>query len=497
MAEDKKTPAAAGDSWVDEFLSSHPAAEEKVSVDETAVFSAGLTHPDDVELEKILDEFRGKPLDPQPEEDDVKPYTPAAQTPPVIPTEPTFKDEEFREAFGEGEALEQVFGEAPVPEEEVQEEEETVEKGRPKKNKTYRFFGLPQLAVTAIWIAIILFIGVSTGRLVWLCASDVLGFGRTPISASVTIEANDSMDTIANKLKEANLIKYPGLFKIYAGITDAQEKIKPGTYEFKDASSSGETLLYDYMALVNVLSPRSSSRVIVEDLRIPEGYTCAQIFKLLEEKEVCTVEALEEYAANGELGEEYWFLKGVTRGDRYCLEGYLFPDTYDFYKNDDPGRVIRKMLNAFDAAFTDVMRNDLAQLEGYDLRQVIIIASLIEKESANTAESFTVSSVIYNRLNKPYEYPYLNLDATLVYALGKSELTTEDLQSNHPYNTHTNKGLTPGPISNPSQNSIAAALKPDKTNYHFFMYDPNTNRHHFSETYQEHLEFIESLRAQQ
>ena len=313
----------------------------------------------------------------------------------------------------------------------------------------------------------------------------------------MTIEANDNIDTITNKLKEANLIKYPGLFKIYAGITDAQEKIKPGTYQFKDASSSGETLLYDYMALVNVLSPRSSSRVIVEDLRIPEGYTCAQIFKLLEEKEVCTVEALEEYAANGELGEEYWFLKGVTRGDKYCLEGYLFPDTYDFYKNDDPGRVIRKMLNAFDAAFTDVMRNDLAQLEGYDLRQVIIIASLIEKESANTAESFTVSSVIYNRLNKPYEYPYLNLDATLVYALGKSELTTEDLQSNHPYNTHTNKGLTPGPISNPSQNSIAAALKPDKTNYHFFMYDPNTNRHHFSETYQEHLEFIESLRAQQ
>ena len=133
MAEDKKTPAAAGDSWVDEFLSSHPAAEEKVSVDETAVFSAGLTHPDDVELEKILDEFRGKPLDPQPEEDDVKPYTPAAQTPPVIPTEPTFKDEEFREAFGEGEALEQVFGEAPVPEEEVQEEEETVEKAAPRR----------------------------------------------------------------------------------------------------------------------------------------------------------------------------------------------------------------------------------------------------------------------------------------------------------------------------------------------------------------------------
>lgn len=495
MAEEKKTPGATGDNWLEEFLASHPVTEEKVSVDETAVFAAGLTHPDDVELEQIMDEFRSTPAPQTPEEDDVKPYVPAAQQPPVIPTEPTFKDEEFREAFGEGEALEQVFGEKPV-EEEPQEEEEHVEKGRPKKKSGERLFGLPQLAVTAIWLAIIVFIGVSTGRLAWLCASDVLGFGRAPISASVTIEESDTLDSIASKLKDANLIKYPGLFKIYAGITNAEEKIKPGTYQFKGTSSSGETLLYDYMALVTVISPRSSSWVVVEDLRIPEGYTCAQIFQLLEEKKVCTVKELEDYAANGELGE-YWFLKDVERGDKYCLEGYLFPDTYDFYENDDPGRVIRKMLNAFDASFTDVMRNDLAKIEKYSLKEIIIIASLIEKESANNSESFIVSSVIYNRLNKPYDYPYLNLDATLVYALGKSELTAEDLKSDHPYNTHTNKGLTPGPISNPSQNSIAAALKPENTDYHYFMYDPNTKKHHFSKTYQEHLDFIESLRGQE
>ena len=435
----------------------------------------------------------------QPEEkkeDDVKTYVPAAS--PVIPAE-EFKDDEFRDTFGEGEELEKVFRDTPdepiaPPQPEETEEEPPMEKGRPKKKSAYRFFGLPHLAATAIWIAIILFIGVTVGRLVWICAADVLGFGRTPIAASITIEESDDVDSVAQKLLDAQLIKYPGLFKLYANITEFQEKMKPGTYQFKAQSDSGEILLYDYMALVNVMSPSSSKLVIVDDLRIPEGYTCAQIFKLLEENKVCTVAQLEEYAAIGELGD-YWFLQDVSRGTPYCLEGYLFPDTYDFYENDDPGRVIRKMLNAFDAAFTDVMKEKLENLKGYDLREVIIIASMIERESANNAESFTVSSVIYNRLNKPYEYPYLNFDSTLVYALGKSELTADDLKSDHPYNTHTNKGLPPGPISNPSQNSLAAALDPEQTDYHFFMFDPRANRHHFSETYQEHLEFIESLRG--
>ena len=500
MADKDIRPRSTGDQWLDDFLAAKE-SEPEIGADEQAVFSAGLTHPDDLELEQIMKEVSS---DNWVSEPDSKPQPEAPKPAPIpepAPEPETFKDEEFREAFGEGKELEQVFRNdsepsAPVPESDVVEEEQPMEKGRPKKEKTYRFFGLSHVAVTAIWLAIIVFVGVSVGRLGWLCASDVLALGRTPISATVTIDPEDDIDAIAKKLQDANLIHYPGLFKIYASITEAMEDIKPGTYNFKSVSDSGETLLYDYMALVNVISPSSGSRVIVEDLRIPEGYTCAQIFKLLEEKKVCTAAALEEYAANGELSG-YWFLKDVARGDKYCLEGYLFPDTYDFYENDDPGRVIRKMLNAFDASFSDKMKDELTKLDGYDLRQVIIIASMIEKESANDAESFTVSSVIYNRLNKSHEYPYLNFDSTLVYALGKTELTADDLKSDHPYNTHTNKGLPPGPISNPSQNSIAAALDPEDTDYHFFMYDPSTNRHHFSKTYQEHLDFIESLRGEQ
>lgn len=521
MAENLNPEQPTGDKWLEAFLAAKD-QETEIGADEQAVLSAGLTHPDDLELERIMQEVSSDSwgVDPVAEPE---PPVPAPVAAPIPEPEPeTFKDEEFRDTFGEGKELEQVFRDSPaqpaVPAEpEETEEEPPVEKGRPKKKKAYRFFGLPHLAVTAIWLAIIVFIGVSIGRLVWICASDVLGFGRQPISATVTIEENESVDSIAKKLQDADLIKYPGLFKLYADITDAQERIKPGTYNFKSVSDSGETLLYDYMALVTVITPSTSKLVVVDDLRIPEGYTCAQIFKLLEEKKVCTVAELEAYAANGDLGE-YWFLEGVQRGDKYCLEGYLFPDTYDFYENDDPGRVLRKMLNAFDAAFTDVMKDDLAKLNErleamlkkngygsdyiaanrYTIREVVIIASMIEKEAANNAESFTVSSVIYNRLTNASKYPFLNIDATVVYALnGKQNLTAEDLKIDHPYNTYTQKGLTPGPIASPSQNSIAAALDPEDTKYYYYAYNPATNRHEFFNTYEEHLEFLESLKESQ
>ena len=519
MSENENNIELSGDKWLEDFLAAK--AAEEISVDELAVASAGLVHPDDVELERIIKEVSSEDWSAEPEQE--APAEPAPQpVPPPLPApEPEiFKDDEFRDTFGEGRELEQVFQDESLPEEPTQtpeqeiEEEAPVEKGRPKKKRAYRLFGLPHLAVTAIWLAIIVFIGVSVGRLVWLCASDVLAFGRTPITATVSIEENESIDSIADKLRDAGLIRYPGLFKVYINITDSISEIKPGTYNFKSVADDGETIVYDYMALRTVISPKGNALVVVEDLRIPEGYTCAQIFKLLEEKKVCTVKELEEYAANGDLGE-YWFLNGVTRGDKYCLEGYLFPDTYDFYENDNPRRVLRKLLNAFDAAFTDKMKDDLAVLNErledmmrkngygsdyiaanrYTLKEVVIVASMIEKESANNAESFTVSSVIYNRLTNASKYPFLNIDASVVYALGgKQDLTKDDLNVDHPYNTYKYKGLTPGPIANPSQNSLAAALDPESTELYYYAYNPATNRHEFFETYEEHLEFLDSLK---
>lgn len=433
----------------------------------------------------------------------------------------TFRDDEFRDAFGEGEELERVFSEdAPQevppaePEKPKKEEKEkqVVKKGRPKRKNKYGLFGLPHLLAACLWLAIIVAIGVTAGRMLWLCATDVLAFGREPITATVTIEKGDTVEDVAGKLKDAGLIRYTGLFGLYADLTNAQEEIRPGTYIFNEPSEDTEMVVYDYMALVSVLSP-SAKYTVVEDLRIPEGYTCAQIFKLLEENNVCSAQDLEECAMNGDLGD-YWFLEGVTRDDKYCLEGYLFPNTYDFYENDEPERVLKKMLNAFDANFTESMRNDLAKLNNlledkmrnngygkdyiekhkFTIREVVIVASMIEKETANNVESFTISSVIYNRLCNANDYPFLNIDATLVYALGgKSELTAQDKQVDSPYNTYTRKGLIPGPISNPSQNSLAAALQPEDTKYYYYAFDPSTGEHHFTKNYNDHLAFLATL----
>ena len=430
----------------------------------------------------------------------------------------TFRDDEFRNAFGEGDDLKRAFGEeapAPAPTPEPQQiKEAPVKKGRPKRKGKYGLLGIPHILSTAVWIGLIVLIGVTAGRMIWLCATDVLAFGREPITATVVVEKDDSIESIAAKLQEAGLIRFTGLFELYADLSHAEDEIRPGTYIFNNPEKDEEKVVYDYMALVSVMSP-SSKHAVVEDLRIPEGYTCSQIFKLLEEKNVCTTEELEEAAMNGDLGE-YWFLEGVKRDNKYCLEGFLFPDTYDFYEHDEPERVLKKMLNTFDTRFTDSMRQELVNLNNmmedklrnngygksyieehkFTVREVVIVASMIEKETANNAESFIVSSVIYNRLTNPGEYPFLNIDATLVYALGgRNELTAQDKTIDSPYNTYKEKGLIPGPIASPSQNSLVAALQPEDTKYYYYAYNPATEEHKFSKTYKEHQDFLESLRG--
>ena len=430
----------------------------------------------------------------------------------------TFRDDEFRNAFGEGDDLKRAFGEeapAPAPTPEPHQiKEAPVKKGRPKRKGKYGLLGIPHILSTAVWIGLIVLIGVTAGRMIWLCATDVLAFGREPITATVVVEKDDSIESIAAKLQEAGLIRFTGLFELYADLSHAEEEIRPGTYIFNNPEKDEEKVVYDYMALVSVMSP-SSKHAVVEDLRIPEGYTCSQIFKLLEEKNVCTTEELEEAAMNGDLGE-YWFLEGVKRDNKYCLEGFLFPDTYDFYEHDEPERVLKKMLNTFDTRFNDSMRQELVNLNNmmedklrnngygksyieehkFTVREVVIVASMIEKETANNAESFIVSSVIYNRLTNPGEYPFLNIDATLVYALGgRNELTAQDKTIDSPYNTYKEKGLIPGPIASPSQNSLVAALQPEDTKYYYYAYNPATEEHKFSKTYKEHQDFLASLRG--
>ena len=404
---------------------------------------------------------------------------------PEMPAETPVQD-----AFGDNEGFEEMFN-AKAPEAPAAAAERPVRKGRPRRRKGEFLFGIPQIAVTCVWLAIILITGITLGRMIWVCAADVLAFGRENKMVTVTVYESDTMDDIIDKLHNAELIRYPGLFKLYADLAVDEGEIKPGIWDLNT--------MYDYHALVNMMSP-SSSRTVVEDVLIPEGFTCRQIFQLLEENRVCTAKDLAEYAANGEL-KEYWFLENVERGYEYCLEGFLFPDTYDFYKNSSPRDVLEKLLDNFDFRFTEEMRAQMDTLNAnvtqgtFDIHKVVIVASMIEKETASNEESPKIASVIYNRLFNWGGTPaYLNIDASIVYALdGKTDLTAEDLKIESPYNTYTNTGLTPGAIANPGLSSLKAALNPENTNYYFYVLNPAEGRHKFSTTLDEHNTFIASL----
>ena len=446
---------------------------------------------------------------------------------PQIP-EP-FRDEEYLDTFGEGEELAQIFSDEPLsptpPEEPEQPAEELTEeiteeppmkKGRPKRKKGYGLLGIPHILVTLVWLAIIAFIGVSLGRMAWLCVSDVLAFGQIPREATIVITEQDDLDTIAKKLHDAQLIKYPELFKQFAQLTGKDERISVGTFTFNEPDpETGKSpgIIYDYNAIINSLREYAPTRAVV-NVVVPEGYSCAQLFALLEDKGVCTVAELEEHAANGEL-KEYWFLEDIERGHKYCLEGYLFPDTYQFYTNDDPQRVLEKFLNNFNVKFSDLMLEKLTVLNekltkvmekrGFSAEQIadkqltvndiVIVASMVQKEAGAVLESYDISSVIYNRLYR-WELPYLNIDATIVYALGgkTDPLTYEDLQIDSPYNTYTHMGLTPGAISNPGLTSLNAALDPNDTDYFYYALNPETGEHKFSKTEKEHADFLAKLK---
>ena len=496
MDENKELDQTGIDSGLNE-----PELNAEILPADDAMLAAGLKTPGQAEVDRLIN--------------DAKEQT-------GIPYETTeeFRDEEYRAAFGEGEELNRVFGDSPYEpveetaapeteepvfdEPEQPNEEIAMRKGRPKRKKGYGLLGIPHILATVVWLAIILAIGVSLGRVAWVCAVDVLAFGREEKEVMVTIEDTDTLDDIALKLQENGLIQYPELFKLYAGLTSAREDISSGSFTLNT--------IYDYNALVDSMTYYSSSREIVE-VMIPEGYSCAQMFALLEEKGVCKAADLEEYAANGEL-DDYWFMEGVERGDKYCLEGYLFPDTYEFYAGDDAEHVLEKMLDDFDYRFSedmvaaiDALNETLAakfRANGYGddyiaehkmtVREVVIVASLIEKETADNDESYKISSVIYNRLTNQANYPYLNIDAALLYVLGHKEaLTSEDLQVDSPYNTYTHAGLIPGPITNPGLNSMKAALLPEDTGYYFYALNPESGVHHFTKTYAEHQAFLDSL----
>lgn len=463
---------------------------EEIGADEHAASDHRMTDIADMELDKIMQEAMSDDWD-------------------VATIEQGILSEPIEEAFP---AQPQIDIDGPEDAdlysddgEDPEEEDGVQRKVRPRKKNVYGLFGLPHAASMAVWAALCLAIGITLGRWIWIMAADILGFEFPDETVSISVTKEDDLESVIAKLEELELIRYPSLFRFYCQLTDTQVgvDITVGAYTLNKQ--------YDYHAIVEGMSSNAAYRQTIS-VMIPEGYTCAQIFAMLEEKGVCTAQELEQYCIEHTF-DSYWFLEGVEKGTAYCLEGYLFPDTYEFYIGSTARQVFIKLLGGFENHITEELQLQLdalnetlaAKLKKNGMSQsyidehkltmhdVIIVASMIEKESAYSGESQNIASVIYNRLTNPTSYPYLNIDATIVYALGgKTDLTTDDLSFDSPYNTYLYKGLPPGPISNPGLYSIMAALNPSDTKYYFYALDTSgeSNVHQFFRTYDEHQAFL-------
>lgn len=321
----------------------------------------------------------------------------------------------------------------------------------------------------------------------WLMVNDVCALNKEPLTATVKVERGDSVGDVTNKLKDAGLIESKLLFRVFAAIFNGDEIISPGTYEL-DTDMDFRCLIHSMVTSESIVPPG------VVMVTIPEGYTVMQTIAVLAENGVCSEEDLIE-AAKNHVFTEFDFVDNVNLGDITRLEGYLAPDTYEFFEDEAPELALSRLLENFAYWMNVEVRDDIIK-SGYTLDEIVTMASLIEKEAiGDDEERKNIASVLYNRIENPsFEtYGLLQLDSTIYYILRSQGLPDEEFSTSieSGYNTYLYPGLPVGAICNPSRSALMAAVYPNDTDYYYFAYGID-NVSHFFYDYNEHLNFVNS-----
>lgn len=308
---------------------------------------------------------------------------------------------------------------------------------------------------------------------------------------TVEVPMGTSINGIAEILYENNLIRNTAAFKLMVDLSNKSNKMQAGKYELSKSMTIQEIineLMTGQVSVSTVLvTIREGDDIRTIASRLVDEYN----MNFTEEQFIAEARRIEKYM------DDYPFLRNIPeerRESEFPMEGYLFPDTYYFYADSTPERIIRTMLGEFDAKFTQEMR-DLADEQGMTMDEVVTLASIIQNE-AKTEEFSKVSAVFHNRLKIG-----MNLEscATINYVIEDREvnqitLTIEDTKIDSQYNTYKNPGLPLGPISSPGLDALNAALnpypefmEPNEPMLFFVLMDPETGLHAFNSTYEGHV----------
>ncbi|WP_302652327.1 endolytic transglycosylase MltG [uncultured Clostridium sp.] len=332
-----------------------------------------------------------------------------------------------------------------------------------KKNKRI-------IRVARIFVIMIIIITI------WQCFKIV----DTPLKINneeiVEVAEGDSFYGILDKLSEEGKIKNKFLVKLYLKICGIKPEVLEGTYKLNKSMTLNE--------FVNLLTDSNKDKVYIT---IPEGYAIDDIAEKLEENNICNSKEFIDSVKNYELPKYI----SNNPNKRYNLEGFLFPDTYSFNKNENADFIIKTMLNRFEKVWQEIVEDLNISIPEEEIEKKVNVASMIEKEAVVDSERSFISSVIYNRI--AIGMP-LQIDATVIYSYGYhiEKMYEKYLEIDSPYNTYMYYGLPIGPISNPGRASLMAALKPKETDYLYYLLE-SENTHYFTDNYDDFLRRKEEL----
>ncbi len=304
--------------------------------------------------------------------------------------------------------------------------------------------------------------------------NDVIAINGNDTQIRVIVDEGMDYADIIDLFAQKNLISNSSFCKLFARFRhyNVDRFGNPQTYP------AGTYYLSTDMGVEGMLSEIKSagSKDSTVKLTFPEGYTIDQIVEKLSKNGVASSNALYKAINDEDLYEEYEFLKYVdNKAVRYrMLEGYMYPDTYEFYIGENATSVIKKFLNNFDDKWTELY-SEKAEKLGLTIDEVMTVASILEKEAYDAKQMSVIASVIYNRLDSS-SFPFINCDSTGQYISNNQEKleaegTYVKLMKN--YDTYQITGLPVGPICNPGADAVKAALSPDKTNYYYFLHAPD------------------------
>ncbi|MDD5947858.1 MAG: endolytic transglycosylase MltG [Oscillospiraceae bacterium] len=362
---------------------------------------------------------------------------------------------------------------------------ETAKKHK-KRHKKGRGLSFSLLVLTLIFgVSIVL------SAAILATAMELFGINKSMVEKPVTIPAGATTTDIAEILKEEGIIRVPKLFVIMSRLNEA------------DASYiAGEHIVYPamgYEAIIEELCDDAINKRQTANVTFPEGMNLYDAAQLLEENEVCDADDFIFYFNAGGYGYAFESMVPQTSELKfYRMEGYLFPDTYQFYVDEDPEIVVQKIYENFERKLTDA---DIARMEelGMTLDELVTLASIVQAEAPVSSSMKMVASVFHNRLNNSSLFPLLQSDPTRVYVedVIAPNLDIANQLMCDSYNTYVGQGLPPGAINNPGKDAIEAVLYPAESDYYFFCANVQTGEIFYAKTNAEHEENLALIKQQQ